>query len=112
MNYALRLGDDDSIKQWGGSPHPGDPPATYVKDLQDRLRALGFGLLTFRAGQSGDPDGHFGYWTAFAVREFQIYATAPFAAKDEGHPGGVLAYTAVKKDKTKKQIYAGPISGV
>lgn len=108
--YALRLGDDDATNQWGGSPHPGDPPGTFVKDLQDQLRALGFGLLTFRKDQSGDPDGHFGYWTAFAVREFQIYAKAPWAAKDEGRAEGVLAFVPVKKET--KQIYAGPLSGV
>lgn len=114
--YLLCLGDDDSTKTWGGKTRAEDPPSDHVGKLQNDLRALGFGLLTFRQKKSGDPPGKFGYWTAFAVREFQTYALAPWAAVDESQPEGPLAYKIVKKtnEGAQKETYQPPalISGV
>lgn len=106
MIYALQIGDRDATKRWGGANHPDQPAASYVKELQDMLWTLGFGL------SRSDPAGSFEISTAFAVREFQFYAKAPMAAKDTGDATGSLAYTVVKK--TTAQLYdaAGPISGV
>lgn len=70
--FELQVGDNDDQQRWGGQirSHSG----SYVEDLQTLLNTLGFAIV-------GTADGDFGPRTEWAVREFQIYASAPGGAK-------------------------------
>ncbi|ABC29072.1 conserved hypothetical protein [Hahella chejuensis KCTC 2396] len=62
-NYiALRQGDSDTRKTWGGEPRNTEK-ADYVKQLQEKLSAV--------KAYSGESDGEFGPNTAKALRFFQ-----------------------------------------
>ncbi len=119
--YALRRGDFDQdasgAKQFfyegaerstaNGDTVPDSATAGYVKDLQDLLKTLGFAIV------DRDTSGIFGWYTFFALREFQIYAhwenlaQAP-AALDATKTSLSEQYTVV----VNTQEYNGPVSGV
>ena len=61
-DFALRRGDNDATKKWGGVTHASDA-GSPVKDLQAALASVG----VYDVGQDGD----FGGQTETAVRRFQ-----------------------------------------
>lgn len=75
--FSLREGDHDPAGggpgHYGGEDRPAAGAATYVKDLHNDLRELGF--LVAPAGATT-----FGLQTRWAVQEFQRYAALPDAA--------------------------------
>lgn len=109
--YALRLGDSDDQKVWGGRSRSGDAPATYVSDLQRQLQGLGFRLAR-TSGPVADSPGVFGFWTAMAVREFQAYAALPTAAVDASQAGNPFSYVIQAKAAADVYPASQPISGV
>jgi len=149
--HALRRGDRDGDPAqnrppvWGGQqgaapwicpqPQPAAPVnpqgavnnlaiPEHVRALQEDLRTLGFLVV-------GTPDGGFGRQTAWAVREFQVYArmaqvarvraNAPANAQQGAHLVAALgqmqgALRSVYVDSLEQvangAVYQGPISGV
>lgn len=112
--YRLCLGDSDRDSIWGAEHR--ELSAAYVRQLQDDLVALGFRLAEDqsitpkRPATECDPRGVFGNYTAFAVREFQFYAKAPFATKKTGV--GPLDFDVVPKTDAERLADDVPISGI
>ncbi len=151
--HDLQLGDSDGVPigaalpRWGGVDNaPADQcpidlgemlqllvaPNTdnqinvseHVRTLQEDLRTLGFTIV-------GTPNGEFGRRTAWAVREFQIYAKMEHVARvradaEAAHRQGAHVVTARGANATNTesiyvasleqvendQRYTGPVSGV
>lgn len=153
-NHNLQRGDHDGSPtnnrppRWGGQDNPapttqaaqtptGAGGATvaisdHVQQLQRDLRELGFTVIQ-------SPDGDFGRYTQWAVREFQIYASMQYVASlnvpqlhaltgdptaGEGAPEvatlgtvpnqdpPVSYYVATLQQTSNTSQYTGPISGV
>ena len=111
--YDLQSGDSDTASRYGGqvrSAAGGDvlpsPDNGFIRQLQRDLKTLGFALV-------GEPDGTFGRHTAWAVREFQIYAKMPKLAQEAPTgPGASGEYLDRLSALVNPKLYDGPISGV
>jgi hypothetical protein len=102
--YVLQRGDHDSQRRWGGQVRPNVPNATYVRQLQQDLRELGFLI-------GAQPDGSFGLHTEWAIREFQIYSKMTHIAR-EGPTSSNTDYVARLSRVANTMQYTGSISGV
>lgn len=81
--YVVPLRDDPA-----GDHDELDPPH-HVWQLQAHLRELGFllaGEVVQEEPEVVRPTGEFGWWTEFAVREFQIYARSRYVAQATSVP--------------------------
>lgn len=153
-NYDLQRGDHDGSPQnnrpprWAGTNNPSPPAQSaqtptgrggatvavvgHVQQLQRDLRELGFMVIQ-------TPDGDFGRYTEWAVREFQIYAGMEHVAAldraqlhaltgntSAGESAAEVAalgtapnqtppssyYVATLRQAVNASPYTGPVSGV
>ena len=72
-SFDLQRGDNDEERRWGGQLRSYSGGRKFVKELQKLLDKLGFAIV-------GEPTGTFDVKTEWAVREFQLYASAPKGA--------------------------------
>jgi RHS repeat-associated protein len=114
--YELRRGDHDLDPL---RPARGQRYAGAARNLPDKLpqgRELPFveslqrDLAELRFNIVGNPDGHFGRKTYWAVREFQSYAKMDSVAKEDG-PGNLPYIDRLSRVKNGRK-YFGPVSGV
>ncbi|MFD0745541.1 peptidoglycan-binding domain-containing protein [Phytohabitans flavus] len=103
--FALRAGDSDTGRRFGGYPRSGNiQPANPVAALQARLRDLGFAVQ--------DATGEFATSTAAAVRELQFGAYANevsavrsgVASRRPAHRRYLGAATGVVDEETARAI--------
>lgn len=97
-NFALRYGDNDAARRYGGRAAAVTTAQTYVRNLQEDLLQLGFTVV-------GTPDGGFGARTAYAVRELQIEAQDTAVWQETAVPPATSAVPAVYRHR-------GPVNGV
>jgi RHS repeat-associated protein len=107
--YDLRRGDRDATARYGGAARKAPPdnlPATgetpYVRQLQQDLRQLGFGVV-------GPADGGFGRRVDWAVREFQAHAKMDNLAQEAVGAAGTYVDRLSRVANTAR--YTGPVSG-
>lgn len=112
--FNLKRGDNDNSQRYSGVIVTGGIQ-THVAELQADLNELGF-----RIAQT--PDGDFGRYTQWAVREFQIYAKMPNIAQENAlmisfvnrRQGNQPSdnYISRLRQVSNTRIYNGRISGV